>query len=106
MQQIQPAQLANWLETGPAPLLLDVREAWEAAIGQIEGSLHVPMHQVPVRLAELLGADRPIICYCHHGMRSMQVAMFLEHHGAGTVYNLVGGIDAWARLVDPGCPRY
>jgi rhodanese-related sulfurtransferase len=149
MHQIQPAQLANWLEAAQAdsgqaaqadagpdvpaadgdigfhapgahehtpvgvrhapvktPLLLDVREDWEVQIGRIPGSLHIPMQKIPVRLHELVDADRPIVCYCHHGMRSMQVAMFLEHRGAREVYNLVGGIDAWARLVDPACARY
>lgn len=128
MQTIQPAQLAAWLaaaqpaaaqpaagETaGPAPdrppirppLLLDVREDWEVAIARLDGSLHIPMHEIPGRLHELLDAHRPIVCYCHHGMRSMQVAMFLEHRGAREVHNLVGGIDAWAQRVDPDCARY
>lgn len=138
MHQIQPAQLANWLEAAQAdaaaaaapdagfhspeahehapvgehhrpieqPLVLDVREEWEVQTARIPGSLHIPMNQIPARLHELVDAGRPIVCYCHHGMRSMQVAMFLEHRGARDVYNLVGGIDAWARLVDPSCPRY
>lgn len=108
MHQIQAARLADWLKAAPdpAPLLLDVREDWEVRIGRIGECLHIPMRQVPGRLRELLEAGRPIVCYCHHGMRSMQVAMFLERRGAREVYNLTGGIDAWARLVDPACARY
>lgn len=123
MHSIQPAQLAAWLAASdpadganaPAaadrapivvPLLLDVREDWEVAIARLDGSLHIPMHEIPGRLHELLDAHRPIVCYCHHGMRSMQVAMFLEHRGAREVHNLVGGIDAWAQRVDPDCARY
>jgi rhodanese-related sulfurtransferase len=107
MQSIQPSQLATWLAGGDKPpLLLDVREDWEVQIARLGNSLHIPMREIPTRLAELLDSDRPIVCYCHHGVRSMQVAMFLEHRGGREIYNLVGGIDAWAQHVDANCPRY
>jgi len=142
MHQIQPSQLARWLEAASAdaraatgadsapgfhgpgahehvhtaggehhvpvkpPLVLDVREDWEAQICGLPGSLHIPMRQIPSRLREIADAQRPVVCYCHHGMRSMQVAMFLEHRGVAEVYNLVGGIDAWARQIDPSCATY
>ena len=112
MQQIQPHQLAEWLEqhgrendgTG-FPLVLDVREDWEVRICRIHGSLHVPMHQIVERLDEI-DRNRPIVCVCHHGMRSFQVGMFLQQRGAAQIYNLAGGIDAWARQVDPACALY
>jgi rhodanese-related sulfurtransferase len=65
----------------------------------------MPMQTVPDRLAEL-NPDEEIVCICHHGMRSMQVALFLEHHGFGKVINLAGGIDAVSRTVYPHIPVY
>ena len=114
MQNLHPEQLAEWLAPAAgespggaegAPVLLDVREHWEYALCSLPGSVHVPMREIPARLREL-DPSRPVVCICHHGVRSLQVAMFLEHRGAREVYNLVGGIDAWARLVDPACARY
>ena len=92
-----------------APLLLDVREPWEFALAaiRVEGlrTLHIPMNEIPARLAEL-DPNRPVVCICHHGMRSAQVVAFLERQGFGAVYNLAGGIDAWSVEVDPGVARY
>jgi rhodanese-related sulfurtransferase len=95
------------------PLLLDVREPWEFALAaiRIEGlrTLHIPMNEIPDRLAELRdsqGTAQPVVCICHHGMRSEQVVAFLERQGVGDVYNLAGGIDAWSEQVDAGVPRY
>ena len=106
MQQIGAAELARWLagdET--APLLLDVREPWEVAIARLPGSLNIPMGEIPSRVDEV-DAARPVVCICHHGVRSMHVAWFLAKHGFDPIYNLAGGIDAWAREVDPDCPTY
>jgi rhodanese-related sulfurtransferase len=107
MQQLRSSRLAEWLadRNRPQPLLLDVREPWEVAHCQIEGSQHMPMHLVPVRCDEL-PKDRDIVVICHHGGRSMQVAMFLERKGFEKVYNLLGGVEGWACEVDPGMNRY
>ena len=92
-----------------APLLLDVREPWEFALAAIhvEGwtTLPIPMNEVPARLAEL-DRHRPVVCICHHGMRSAQVVAFLERQGFDAAYNLGGGIDAWSAQVDPNVARY
>ena len=107
MKQMTPAELAAWL-ADPAreqPLLLDVREPAEHAICQIAGSTLMPMNSVPARLAELDPA-RETVVICHHGMRSMQVAMFLERQGFEHAMNLAGGVDAWAAQVDPAMARY
>jgi rhodanese-related sulfurtransferase len=89
--------------------LLDVREDWEVALAAIrlDGAVmrHIPMGTLPDRLGEL-DATLPIVCVCHHGMRSAQVAAFLERHGCTQVFNLAGGIDAWSRDVDRTVPRY
>lgn len=92
-------------ETDDAPLLLDVREAEELAIAAVAGVVHIPMGEIPSRLAEL-DRDRHIVCMCHGGMRSRRVAEFLAANGYERVFNLSGGIDAWSQQVDPGIPRY
>lgn len=107
MKQITPPQLADWLQDAarPAPVLLDVREPSEFAYCAIPGSLPMPMASVPARMQEL-DPDAEIVVICHHGGRSMQVAMFLERRGYATVYNLMGGVEGWACEVDPGMSRY
>jgi rhodanese-related sulfurtransferase len=107
MRQIGPIELKAWLED-PArqqPVLLDVREPWEVAICALPGSRHVPMNTIPARAGELdPAADTVVIC--HHGARSFQVAAFLERQGFARVYNLHGGLDAWARTADPSMRTY
>ena len=109
MQQIYPAQIADWAsQQDQRPVLLDVRESWEVqtASAQPEGMdlLHIPMQAIPARLHEL-DTTRPIACLCHHGSRSMQVASFLMQHGFEVV-NVAGGIHAWSAQVDPSIPVY
>jgi rhodanese-related sulfurtransferase len=107
MQQITPTELAAWLadESRESPLLLDVREPWEFQTCHIDGSLTMPMALVPIRQQELPD-DRPIVCICHHGARSLQVAYFLERAGFEQMINLAGGVDAWALQVDRSMPTY
>ncbi|CAG9177840.1 rhodanese-like domain-containing protein [Cupriavidus respiraculi] len=108
MQLISAPELAQWLadESRPRPVLLDVREDWEVQTCAMPGITHIPMGQIVARAAEL-DEDADIVCVCHHGARSMQVASFLERqHGFGKVYNLTGGVHAWAEQVDPAMPRY
>jgi rhodanese-related sulfurtransferase len=106
MREITPDECKAYLETAPqAPLLLDVREPWEYQIVHLENSRLVPMRQVPAEL-DSLDEDQEIIVICHHGIRSRQVALFLESHGFRNVINLRGGIDAWARHTDSGLPTY
>jgi rhodanese-related sulfurtransferase len=105
LKEITPREYAS-LATGNAPVtLLDVREEWELALASVEGALHIPMGQVPDRLAEL-GQDACIVVMCHHGSRSATVAGFLLRSGFSQVLNLAGGIDAWARDLDPNVPSY
>lgn len=86
--------------------LVDVREDWEIELAPAPSPhLHVPMDEVPDRLAEL-PSDSAIVVLCRSGVRSMQVASFLERRGYASVYNLSGGILAWSRDVDPGIPTY
>lgn len=107
MKQIAPAELASWLADArrDKPVLLDVREGWEWEKARIEGAQHIPMREVPARLAEI-DRGRDVVAICHHGGRSQQVAMFLEKNGFAKVHNLQGGVDAWSRAVDPAVPVY
>ena len=107
MKQIRAAELAAWLADASRekPVLLDVREPWEFERARIEGAQLVPMREVPGRLEEIDQA-RPVVAICHPGGRSMQVALFLERAGDTNVHNLVGGVDAWSRTVDPAVPLY
>ena len=107
MKSLSAPELSSWLadEEREAPILLDVREPWETQICRIDRSELVPMRVLPARLHELDPAY-PIVCICHHGGRSAHVAMFLARQGFGDVYNLTGGVDAWARQVDAAMPTY
>ncbi len=103
---VRPEELAELLRARPNDaLLLDVREPDEREVARIEPSLHIPMNEVPARLAEL-PKDKRVIVYCHHGGRSLMVASYLEGQGYKELGNLDGGIDAWSRKVDPSIPRY
>lgn len=103
--EIQPETLAAWREGEQPPALLDVREAWEVALVSLPDSLAIPMGEVPGRLAEL-PRDRPLVVLCHHGGRSLRVVQFLRQQGFGQAINLAGGIDAYARRIDPDLPVY
>lgn len=107
MHQLRPRALADWLaDPGrPAPRLIDVREDWEFAFCHIAGAEHLPMHRIPGSL-DALDPAAPVVLICHHGIRSQQVAHFLEHHGFTGVHNLMGGVAGWAEEVDPDMPRY
>ncbi|MDB5799539.1 MAG: sulfurtransferase [Rhodocyclales bacterium] len=107
VEQLKAPDLATWLrdETRARPFLLDVREPWEFSHCAIEGAVSMPMGGVPGRVEEL-DAEREIVCICHHGMRSQQVAMFLASRGFERVFNLSGGVHAWAEQVDSHMPTY
>jgi rhodanese-related sulfurtransferase len=99
-------ELQSWLAAGAANVaLLDVREPWEFEKCRIEGSRLIPLAQLPARLGEL-DRERTTVVICHHGVRSLRAASYLEHCGFGDVVNLTGGVDAWARSVDNGMAVY
>ena len=87
------------------PVLLDVREPWEAEIASIPGATLVPMGDIPSRLQEL-DPDAPTVVLCHHGARSLNVTMWLRQQGFEHVQSLAGGIEQWSRSIDPSIPRY
>jgi rhodanese-related sulfurtransferase len=106
MRELTPDECKSYLEQSETrPLLLDVREPWEYQIVHLEDSQLVPMREIPA-LVETLDPHQEIIVVCHHGIRSRQVAQFLEHQGFSDVVNLTGGLDAWARHTDTSLPTY
>lgn len=108
MKQVAARDLPAHCAATPS-LLLDVRESWEVETAAIRlpgvPFKHIPLSRIPERLKEL-DPSQPIVCVCHHGVRSLQVVAFLERNGFESVYNLAGGIDAWSVQVDPSVPRY
>jgi len=107
VKSISAAELARWLADGERarPLLLDVREPWEQKICTIAGSEVMPMQEIPARFSSI-DPQQPVVCVCHLGGRSARVAVFLQRQGYEDVYNLTGGIDAWAKQVDSSMPVY
>lgn len=112
IDQVQPAQLANWVQSKAAfgtVVVLDVREAWEVQTASVKADGFelqlMPMQTIPARVHEL-SRDQPIACLCHHGGRSMQVAAFLAQQGFSHVANIAGGINAWSAQVDRSVPTY
>ncbi len=106
MRHFTPRQLQEHLETAKIPpFLLDVREQWEYQVCRIEGAQLLPMRQIPGAY-QTLDRHQETVVICHHGVRSYQVAYFLEHMGFTNVINLTGGVAAWARDVNPLMPTY
>ena len=95
------------LTGGPAILLIDVRTAEEYAAAHVPGSVLIPLHELEAR-ADEIDADwhAPIAVLCHHGARSLRGALLLRAMGFSAARSVVGGIDLWARDVDPAVPRY
>lgn len=106
-RQITPAELSARMQKGEKPYLLDVRQPWENQLSQIEGSVLLPLADLPARLDEVQPAPgQAVVAYCHHGMRSLSAAALLEQRGLKDVLSLSGGIEAWSIQVDPKVPRY
>jgi rhodanese-related sulfurtransferase len=103
--EISPADAVTLLKTGVAKLI-DVREPWEFSTAQIEGSVLIPMGDVPARAHQELDPEERLVVLCHHGMRSMNVTVWLRNQGFEQVQSLRGGIDAWSAEVDSAVPRY
>ena len=105
MDEITPQDLKARLDGKDRPVLLDVRDDWETKLCRLDNALHIPMEELELRTDELNPADE-LVVYCHHGVRSAAVADYLRRLGFTRVRNLSGGLDAWARAVEPGMRRY
>ena len=87
------------------PVVVDVREPWEADIAKIEGATLMPLGEF-VERAKVLDPAKPVYVYCHHGGRSLQATMWLRRNGFDKATNIKGGIDAWSLEIDPAVARY
>ena len=106
IRQLTVLELKARLDQGNKDFtLLDVREPWECRICALPDAKIIPMREIPARAAEL-PKDADIVVLCHHGIRSQQVANYLARMGFDKLNNLVGGINAWAREIDPNMPTY
>ena len=103
--EISPGEAASLLSEGKTRLI-DVRELWEFETARIEGSVLMPMGDVPSRAHQELDPEERLVVLCHHGMRSMNVTVWLRDQGFEQAQSLRGGIDAWSAEVDPAVNRY
>lgn len=106
VRELSPEEAFSLWQSGQIDYLLDVREEDEWDFARIEGAIHIPMNEIPGKLADLPKASKGLVL-CHHGMRSASVIVYLQQEaGFKQLYNLAGGIDAWSRRIDPDIPRY
>jgi len=105
MDEITPQELKARLAGSDRPFLLDVRQDWETRLCRLDNAVHIPIEEIELRADELNAADE-IVVYCHQGVRSAAVADYLRQRGFKNVKNLLGGLDYWARTVDPAMRRY
>ena len=106
MRHINVVELDELMKTkGDKPLLIDVREKWEFDICHLEDSTLIPMRQIPEAL-DNLDPEQHTVVICHSGIRSQQVCIYLEHAGFNNVWNLTGGVHAWATQIDRRMATY
>jgi len=105
MDEISPQELKARLDRGERPVLLDVRQDWETRLCRLDNAVHIPIEEIEFRTEELNPQDE-IVVYCHQGVRSAAVAAFLREQGFARAVNLTGGLDHWARTIDPAMRRY
>lgn len=103
--EISPREVKQRLDRGEKLFLVDVREPREHAVCHIEGAVLIPMRTIPANLQKL-DVGEEVICFCHHGMRSLDVANWLRAQGVKIAKSMAGGIDRWSLEVDPKVPRY
>jgi len=103
--EIDTLTLKERLDGLNPPTVLDVREPWEIEIASVDGAVNIPLSELPNRVGEL-SRDTPLAVMCHHGGRSAHATAWLRNQGFDHATNVAGGIDAWARTVDPTLSRY
>lgn len=104
-EEIEPAALARMIGGAGGVQLVDVREQWEWQICRLDGARLMPLRELPARLGEL-DQGRPVVTYCHRGVRSLSAARFLQEQGFQDAKSLRGGVERWATELDPGMSRY
>ena len=102
--EITPKELKSRLDAGEDIDIIDVREDWELLQSRIDGTIHIPMYDIPESLDQI-AEDKPVVIMCHLGQRSAQVVSWMQAQGYQNVSSLAGGIDRWAREVDPSVEK-
>lgn len=103
--EISPQDVKERLDAGKTFVFVDVREQWEWETAHINGSVLIPMRDVPEHLGEWQDADE-VVLYCHHGIRSLEAAAWLRAQGVDAARSMAGGIDRWSAEIDSSIPRY
>ncbi len=103
--EITPEEVSTLRRQGGEFTLLDVREPQEIAIAALPGAVNIPMGEITTRMQEL-DPEQHIVVVCHHGIRSANVAAWLQRQGFERVQSMRGGIDRWSKEVDPSIPTY
>ena len=106
--EVTPLAVKARLSDGKKATLIDVREPAECALARVEGAELIPMASVPAEFQKLerLSDSGDLLILCHHGVRSLQVTMWLRARGIENCYSVEGGIDRWSREVDATVPQY
>ncbi len=104
--EITPSEVKRRLDAGEVLDLIDVREPEEYRICRIAGATLIPMRQISQQFERLEESTAPLVVFCHHGVRSLNVVGWLRDQGLSDCLSMAGGIDAWSREVDPAVPRY
>jgi len=103
--QISVKEVSERIARGDKLFLVDVREQWEYDLCRIAGAKLIPLGTLSANLNTLLDADE-VICYCHHGIRSLDAAVWLRQQGVESAKSMAGGIERWSTEIDPQVPRY
>lgn len=104
--EITPEEVKSKIDADESFTLLDVREPWEFETARIESAKLMPMGEVPSRAHQELDPDDHVVVVCHHGVRSMNVTVWLRQQGFEKAQSMRGGIAAWSRTVDEKVPQY
>ena len=103
--EIAPREVKELLARDDKVLFVDVREQWEHDASHIEGSLLIPLGDIPANLVRLQNADE-VVLFCHHGVRSLDAAAWLRSRGVEGARSMAGGIERWSSEIDPNVPHY
>src|SRR5271156_3657525 len=103
--EISPREVKELLARDDKVLFVDVREQWEYDTAHIEGSVLIPLGDIPANLQRLENAEQ-VVFFCHHGMRSLDAAAWLRAQSVAGAQSMSGGIERWSTEIDPSVPRY
>jgi rhodanese-related sulfurtransferase len=103
--EITPRDTKELLARDANVLFVDVREQWEYDTAHIDGSVLIPLREIPANLQRIENSEQVVI-FCHHGMRSLDAAAWLRSQGVEAARSMAGGIDRWSTEIDPSIPRY